>query len=186
MKPFLNKRILIYLIKFIGAFCFFYFGTLAVIGLSAPVGYYSAFVDHYLNFIPAFRATLLYGTKAFVYLLGYETFIPVNTQIRMVNGSAVNLVYSCLGYGVTSFWLAFIFANTGSLKKKLVWMLGGTIIIWIINVLRISMVLMANSKKWTIPFGMDNHTLFNIAAYIAIFVMIYFFDRSEKNKPVVY
>ncbi len=181
-KAFVNKRILIYLVKFIGAFCFFYFGTVAIIGLSAPVGYYSAFVDNYLNFIPFFRSTLLNGTKAFVYLFGYESYIPVNTQIRLVGGGGVNLVYTCLGYGVTSFWLAFVFANQGSFIKKLLWMLGGSLLIWIINVLRISMVLLANGKKWNIPFNIDNHTLFNIAAYIAIFSMIYFFDRSSKAK----
>lgn len=181
-KAFVNKRIIIYLVKFIGAFCFFYFGTVAIIGLSAPVGYYSAFVDNYLNFIPFFRSTLLNGTKAFVYLFGYESYIPVNTQIRLVGGGGVNLVYTCLGYGVTSFWLAFVFANQGSFKKKLLWMLGGSLLIWIINVLRISMVLLANGKKWNIPFNIDNHTLFNIAAYIAIFSMIYFFDRSSKAK----
>ena len=181
MKSILNKRVLIYLLKFIGAFCFFYFGTVAIIGLSAPVGYYSGFVDRYLNFIPFLRATLLYGTKGFIFLFGYDSYIPVSTQIRLVSGGGVNLVYSCLGYGVTSFWLAFVFANSGSVKKKLGWMLGGSLLLWIINVVRISLVLLSNGRKWAMPFNMDNHTLFNIAAYIAIFGMIYFFDRTGKS-----
>ena len=117
-------------------------------------------------------------------LFGYETYISSATQLRMVNGGAVNLVYSCIGYGVTSFWLAFVFANKGTWKKKLVWMTGGTLIIWIINVIRISLVLLSNAEHWQFPFGWDNHTWFNIVAYLAIFIMIYFFDRASKKKPV--
>ena len=185
MKSFLNKRILIYLVKFIGAFCFFYFGTLAIIGLSAPVGYYSGFVDKYLNFIPAFRDSLLYASKYFLAIFGYESYQAAPTQLRMVGGGAVNLVYSCLGYGVTSFWLAFVFANTGSWKKKLLWMIGGTAVLYIINVVRISLVLLSNDRGWHFPFGWDNHTWFNITAYLAIFILIYFFDRSVKLKTPV-
>ena len=183
MKSFLNKRILIYLVKFIGAFCFFYFGTLAIIGLSAPVGYYSGFVDKYLNFIPAFRDSLLHTSKFFLGLLGYESFQSAPTQLRMVGGGAVNLVYSCLGYGVTSFWLAFVFANTGSWKKKLLWMLGGAAVLYIINVVRIGLVVLATGKHWRFRFGWDNHTWFNIAAYAMIFLMIYFYDKSSKEVP---
>jgi exosortase/archaeosortase family protein len=175
-----NKHILIYLVKFAGAFCLCYFGTLAVIGLSAPGGYYSGFVDKYLNFIPILRDSLLNASKYFLSIFGYECYQAAPTQLRMVGGGGVNLVYSCLGYGVTSFWLAFVFANTGTWKKKLAWMLGGTIILYIINVIRISLVLLANGKGWQFPFGWDNHTWFNIVAYAAIFCMIYFFDRTLK------
>jgi exosortase/archaeosortase family protein len=158
-----------------------YFGTIAIIGLSAPEGYYSSFVAKYLNFIPAFRDSLLYASKCFLALLGYETYQSAPTQLRMAGGAgAVNLVYTCLGYGVTSFWLAFVFANTGSFKKKLLWMIGGSVALYIINVIRISLTLLGNSKKWHFPFGWDNHTWFNIVAYLTIFAMIYLFDRSQK------
>lgn len=122
----------------------------------------------------------MYGTKAFLYLLGYETFIPLSTQIRLAGGGGVNLVYSCIGYGVTSFWLAFVFANDGSFKRKLFWMTGGTLLLFFINTIRIGLTLLGNSQKWHFPFGWDNHTWFNIVAYLAIFVMIYYFDRTQK------
>ncbi len=114
-------------------------------------------------------------------MFGYETHLASPVVIRMENGGGVQLVYACLGYGVTSFWLAFVFANNGSWKKKLLWMLGGALILWSLNVFRISLVLLANSKHWKIPLGWDHHTWFNIAAYLAIFVMIWLYDRSSKK-----
>lgn len=90
------------------------------------------------------------------------------------------MVYSCLGYGVTSFWLAFVFANTGSWKKKLLWMLGGALALLVINILRLAFVALASHKGWAYPLGWDHHTWFNIAAYGMIFLMIFFYDRRLK------
>jgi exosortase/archaeosortase family protein len=70
------------------------------------------------------------------------------------------------------------------LKKKLAWMLGGTVALYIINVVRISLTLLSNSRKWHFPFGWDNHTWFNIAAYGAIFLMIWFYDKSGRKRKV--
>ena len=173
-----------YLVKFAGAFCLLYFGTLAIIGLSAPAGYYSGFVDTYLNFIPAFRNLLLQSSRYFLSVLGYEAYQSNNILLNLVGGSSVQLVYSCLGYGVTSFWVAFVFANTGSWEKKAAWMIGGTLLLYIINVIRISLTLLSNSKKWHFPFGWNNHDWFNIAAYFSIFCMIYLFDRSLKRHSI--
>jgi exosortase/archaeosortase family protein len=80
-----------------------------------------------------------------------------------------------------SFWIAFIIANKGNFVKKARWISGGLALIFLINVLRISLMLIAIKKHWLSPFGLDNHTLFTIAAYTAIFTMIYFFDRSDKK-----
>ena len=92
----------------------------------------------------------------------------------------MHLVYSCVGYGVMSFWIAFILANQVKWQKKIKWIITGVALIFIINVARISLLLVAVNEKWQIFFNMDNHVLFNIAAYILIFTMIYFFDRYER------
>ena len=104
--------------------------------------------------------------------------------MRITGGGGINLVYSCLGYGVTSFWLAFVFANTGTLKKKTAWMLGGSLVLLIINIMRMGLVALASHKKWSYPFGWDHHTWFNIVAYGMIFLMIWVYDKNNKKKVV--
>lgn len=116
--------------------------------------------------------------------MGYEAYQSTDIYLRLVGGGGVQLVYSCLGYGVTSFWLAFVFANTGSWKKKLLWMIGGAALLYIINVIRISLTLLGNSQKWHFPFGWDNHTWFNVVAYGGIFLMMWVYDRRGKAEVV--
>lgn len=158
-----------------------FFGTEAIIGLSAPVGYHSGFVENYLNFIPHLRNSLLISSKYFLSLIGYEAYQSSPIHLSLVSGGSVQLVYTCLGYGVTSFWIAFIFANNGRWQKKLAWMIGGAVVLYIINVIRIALTLLGNSRKWHFPFGWDNHTWFNIAAYGMIFLMIWFYDKSGRE-----
>jgi len=90
-------------------------------------------------------------------------------------------VYTCIGYGVMSFWAAFIIANKSSWLEKIIWVLGGWLAICCINVFRISLLIISQDKHWPMPLGFDHHTWFNIFAYILIFVLIYFYDRSTKN-----
>jgi len=118
-------------------------------------------------------------------LLGYETYQSSPILLRMADGGGgVQVVYSGQGYGCTKFGIAFVFANTGSWKKKAAWMIGGAAVLYIINVIRISLTLLSNSKKWHFPFGWDNHTWFNVVAYAGIFLMIYFYDKSGKEMKV--
>ena len=158
-----------------------YYGTVAVEGLAAPGNYYSPFIAHWLDYPGWLRTSLLYGSKAFLSLFGYKTIITDAFHLQMYQGLSVQLVYACLGVGVLSFWNAFVFANKGSWKRKLAWMLGGTLMLWLINVLRVSLVLLATNKRWAIPLGWDHHTWFNIAAYVLIFVLIYFYDKNLKK-----
>ena len=175
------KDYIIFIVKFLGIFCLLYFGTLAVIGLSVPQGYYSPFIAQYLNYVDWMRASLLWGAKGLLALGGYKTYLPDKYHLLMKNGSGVHMVYTCIGYGVMSFWGAFIIANKGSWKKKLVWIIGGWLAIWCINVVRLSLLVLAINNSWQMPLGLDHHTWFTIAAYILIFILIYFYDRSSKK-----
>ncbi len=164
-------------------FCVLYFGTFAIIGLSAPGGYYSKFVSQYLNYIDWLRASLLSASKALLLLFNYETVIAAKYVLALKGGKGVRMVYKCAGYGIMGFWGAFILANKARRKKKILWLICGWLAAWCINVVRISLLVIALNNKWAIPLGLDHHTWFNIAAYILIFILIYFYDRSSK-KPV--
>jgi exosortase/archaeosortase family protein len=170
----------IYLGKFLGAFCILYFGTEAIIGITVPGGYYIDFVHRYFDYISALRKSLLYGAQFVLSLGGYHSNIKNAYILAFENGRGIRLVYGCLGYGIVSFWLAFVFANKGSAAKKICWMAGGFLAIWLINVARISLFLLAINKGWAMPLGIDHHTWFDIAAYGCVFLMIYVFDRSGK------
>ena len=159
-----------------------YYGTLAVIGLAVPGGYYSPFFAKYLNYIAGLRYFLLHGSRIFLSLLGYKTIVDGVYTLRFVGGNGVHVVYSCIGYGVLSFWGAFVLANRGKVVEKMKWLLGGWLIIYFINVIRISLFLISINKKWPLPFHMNHHTLFAIAAYTAILILIFFYDKSHKTK----
>lgn len=176
-----NKHIINYLLKFIICYCILYYGTQGVIGLTSPGGYYSPFIHDHLNYIVWVRFTLLYCSKLLLAVLGYHTFIDHIYTLRIYGGHGVHIVYSCLGFGVMSFWIAFIFANKTSWQKKIRWGIAGVVSIFFINILRISLLLIAVNNNGANALHVDNHLLFNIAAYILIFTMIYLFDRSEKK-----
>ena len=184
MKSFLkNNPLLFYVVKFIGAFCICYYGTFAVIGLAAPGRYYSSFIDHYFNYISWLRASLLYGSKALLGLFDYNASLANQYRLKLSGGSGVSIVYSCLGYGIMSFWIALIFANKGRFVRKLLWIIGGLFCIWAINVTRISLLLIVINKHRAMPLGIDHHTWFSIFAYLLIFILIYFYDKSGRIRP---
>ena len=87
----------------------------------------------------------------------------------------------CVGIGVMSFWAAFVLATVmTSLKQKITWLFSGLLLLWVINVLRIGLFLVARNRAWDMPLSLDHHTWFTIFAYGAIFGMIYVFEKSRK------
>ena len=180
-----NYPFVFYLLKFIGVFCVCYFGTLALIGICAAGGFYSPFIAKYFDYVSLLRKSLLHGSKWLLNLFGYKAEVSGIYYLKLITGKKVHVGYDCLGYGVMSFWNAFIVANKGSLSKKLRWIFGGLFLIWLINIVRISMLLVAINNKQVPPF-FDHHTWFNIVAYLLIFLLIYFYDRSVKAKRQEY
>lgn len=176
------KSILVYLARFLGAFCLLYFGTKAVIGLTVPGGYYNEWFAKYFDYPALLRTSLLHSARIMAGVFGYNAYLRDAYHVSMVNGRGVHLVYACLGYGLLSFWIAFVFANKGSSMKKIKWMAGGCIVICLANITRIFLVLLSSNQHLKIPVTMDEHTLFNVIVYALIFGMIWLFSRSENRR----
>jgi exosortase/archaeosortase family protein len=178
----ISKSVVVYLAKFFGIFGLCYFGTLAIIGLAAPGGLYSPFIDHHLDYVTWIKNSLIGATGWILSLFHTSTTVEPGFMIRFTGGKGVIIAMSCVGYGVYSFWIAFVAANRGTFLKKMVWISSGLLLLWGINVIRITLLLVAVNKNWPMPLGIDHHTWFNIVAYTFIFIMIWFYDRTMGQK----
>lgn len=176
------KPVMLFTAKFMLLFCFFYFGTKLVIGMSAPGGIYVGFVHDYFDYVSMLKFSLMKGASVVARFFSYETVYEPNFLVRVINARGVIIAYDCVGYGVMSFWAAFVLSNSCPVLKKLGWLILGLLLLWFINVIRIGLFLVAINKSWNMPLGIDHHTWFNIVAYFFIFLMIYFFEKSFKIK----
>ncbi len=176
-----NREFIWFVVKFLLIFLACYYGSIAIIGLSAEHGYYSSFIEKYFNLIGWLRSSLLHGTRFLLSLFGVKTYFASEFNLRMVNGRGIILGYECVGYGVMSFWAAFVGASVSSFPKKIMWLFIGFIALWVLNIVRLALLLLATNKGWPVPFGWDHHTWFNILAYIFIFTMIYLFHKNSNG-----
>lgn len=179
----LNKKFLLqYLLKFLLTFCVLYFGTYFIIGVTTPGGeYYNNFIAQNLNYIDWLRKLLLNSSRLLLSVFGHKSAIENIYDLRLIGGTRVHMVYSCLGIGLLSFWAAFIIANKNTLLKKIAWITGGFAVICLLNVIRVSLLLLANNFGWKLFRVVDHHTMFNITVYIFILLMIWLYDRSAKK-----
>jgi len=180
-----DNNLWIYLLKFALVFCILYFGTLAIIGLASPVGWYSPTIAKYFDYVSWIKMSLIHATGFILSLF----HIPTTTEpewflIRFTGGKGVIIAMDCVGYGVYSFWIAFVVANKGKLLKKTLWIVFGVLALWLINVIRITLFLTSINKGWPMPLGIDHHTWFKIFAYLLIFLMIWWYDKSMKNVKI--
>lgn len=177
------RATLVYILKFLGIFCLLYFVTLAVIGVAAPGGrMHFPFVAKYLDYVSWIKLSLIRTTAFILGLFGVATYERPGFVLQHEGGRSIMVAYSCVGYGVYSFWVAFVVANKGKVWKKIRWAVGGVLALWGINVIRVVLFLTAINKGWPMPFDIDHHTWFNIFAYLLIFILIILYDRSFKDK----
>ena len=170
-----------FIVVFAPVFLICYFGALFITGVAIKGGFYSPFVEKYFNLSVWLRTSLIEGTKLFVSFFSIETIRTSEYVLRIPKGNGIRIVYSCLGFGVMSFWTAYIIATAADKLKKTRWLFTGLLLIWIINILRISMVIIAGKKGWKFPLGLDHHAWFNIIAYLTIFMMMYLFEKNIKK-----
>ena len=168
-----------YLLKFILLFALLYGFNMAFFSITTPYGnYYSPFLDHYLNYINWLKASLIHTSNQMCHLIGINSYMPNSSALQDVGSTRLMVGESCLGLGVSSFWVAYILADGSSWKRKALWCLGGLASIWLINCLRITFMLLAYVQHWELIITSDYHTSFNVLAYGLVFLQIYLYNRS--------
>jgi exosortase/archaeosortase family protein len=177
-----NKEFIRYASVFLGVFLVLYGGTYAFIGITAPGGkLYSEWLANHLNYVSWFRQFLLSGAGVFVQPFGLDAHVIDPYTLSVSGVASVRMVYACLGYGIISFWIAFVVANPITIKQKIGWGFGGSVAIVISNMIRIAVLLIASAKKWPTLFKIDHHTVYSICNYLLIILLIFLFNKQLRK-----
>ncbi len=172
---------LTFFIKFIILLLLLHFFNFFYIGLTVADGrIYSAFLDHYLNYVSWIKDALLHSSNLVAHAFGLNSYVADWQTLRIVNGPRIKVLDPCLGLEIMFFWIAFINAHANFWMKKAYWTLGGILLIWVINSVRIALILLAVVKGWNPSKYLDHHTLFNLLAYALIGLLMYLFSRNSK------
>jgi exosortase/archaeosortase family protein len=167
-----------FIVTFIVLFLVFYYFNILFFGLTSPGGHYNAFLARYFNYIDGIRWLLIKSTVAVLKCFGY-TVISNKYQILVAGRGLLQVVYTCLGIGVISFFSAFVIAYPKQLKTKIIFLISGIIGIQVLNVMRLVLLaLFWDRRKNQI---VDHHTVFNLFIYIVIMVSLYFWIKSKKT-----
>jgi exosortase/archaeosortase family protein len=173
-----------FLIRFFLSFVPFFYFNLFYLGITDPKNYYIPFLDHNLNYIKWVTFSINYIAGLITNVVGIDPIID-GKLIFVKNGPGVLLEYACLGFGIISFWVAFIIAHRTSWKYKLYWSLGGIMAIWFLNCMRIAILLIALENNWKGNPYFDHHDMFNLFSYVIICMFIYwFYSNSKKHEQV--
>jgi exosortase/archaeosortase family protein len=94
-----------------------------------------------------------------------------NNQLLVVGRGIIDLIYTCLGLGVMSFFAAFVIAYPKKLKPKLIFLIAGLFGIQVLNIIRLMLLaLYWNKSRNRI---IDHHIIFDVIIYIVIIFALY-------------
>lgn len=160
------------------------FNTLNL-AITVPKGaVYSSFLDDNLNYIAWIRSYILHTSNLIAHIAGINTSVVLSTKLKILNGSGVFMDTACIGLGLLTFWIAFVLANPGSLKRKFVWCIVGSLCICLVNSIRVVLLVVAANNRWKINTFADHHTMFNIASYSVIALLIYFYINKNNSVQI--
>jgi exosortase/archaeosortase family protein len=179
MKKMHNHSPLRFLLVFLGLFLLFYYFNIAYFSITSHGSHYLPFFDEHFNYIRWFRHLLLNTSTTIINWSGYNA-ISNDYQLLVAGRGTIDVVYSCLGLGVMSFFVAFVIAYPKDLKPKLIFLFAGIICIQVLNVLRFVFLVLFWDKKSKVI--LDHHTIFNIAIYIIMAITLYFWVKHDDKQ----
>ncbi len=172
----------IFFIKFLLVFTVLYSFFPFYWGITGPGGtIYSSLLAEHFNFIKGFATILTKAAQFLLNILGYDTNQKQYNALRIGYSRGIVVNPSCLGWGVMSFWAAFVYANVGPWKHKVKWIITGLTSIILLNIFRIALIALANHLKWDVITHLDHHQTFNIASYGCVFILMYWYITIQKK-----
>ena len=172
-----------YYLRFAGLYFFFYLTYTFVISASVPTGVYYPFVENYLNIPAVIKDCILAISKVFLGVLGHPSTIH-GDYIQSSDGYVrLFMAFPCYGLGVKSFWVAFVCAHKMDIKQKISWSIAGIFLIFFLNCLRVTVMMIAMVDGWTIAQSLNTnaHDFFNYVCYAALFGLILLFYKKAKT-----
>jgi exosortase/archaeosortase family protein len=166
-----------FVFSFLFLFLIFFYFNILFFGLTSPGNHYSPFLDHHLNYIRGLRWVLLNSSAHLLGWLGY-TAITNEFNLLVAGHGVIQLVYSCLGLGVISFFAAFVLAYPKAWRLKLLFLVTGIIVIELLNIARFVLLALFWNKRDTRI--VDHHTVFNIIIYVLVAISLYFWIRHDE------
>ncbi len=189
-RPIVNNVDVGYFVKFVLAYCLMYYFTYVYIALADPKGMFSISLlhDHYINYLSYFETAIMKASNFFAHLFGLNSYVTPGPPLsefeappilKIDNGASIVLSNGCIGLGIASFWLAFVLVSNNTWAKKISWMAVGLMAIFLLNSLRIAVLLYALQTQWHQVFAfIDHHTLFNITSYLFIFLLSWSYTKN--------
>ncbi len=171
-----------FIVLFLALFGALYYFNIFFFGITSPGHHFNDFLTNNFNYIQGLRNLLLHTSAQVIQWLGY-TAISNDFQLLVAGKGVINVVYSCLGLGIMSFFTAFVIAYPKKVKTKLLFLIPGLICIQLLNVTRFVLLALFWDKKKGVILE-DHHAIFNITIYIIIAISIYFWVRYDDNKPI--
>ncbi len=172
-----------YFKRFIAIFLALYYFNILYIGIITPGGFYFPYFKQYFNYPSWLINLILHSSNIITHLLGLNSYVMDNT-LSIHNGSTVIMEWACIGLQIISFWTAFVIAHDDKWKKKIFWLVAGTLVIFLINCFRVALLSLSMEKGWRMSYSIDNHTMFNLIGYSIIALMIYCYNRLRIKEIV--
>jgi exosortase/archaeosortase family protein len=179
--------LLLFLLKFVVFYYLCKYFIMAWEGVTDPKGLiYLAFFEHYLNFYVFIKAYLFQIPVYMANLFGVHAFQDSVNSLQVETGGRLLVKAPCYGFGLISFWVAFVLADSTEWKRKLLWCISGIACLLTVNILRVTLLLIAKNNQWNIhlldSYGLNHHTQFNVVAYTLIFLLMFIYYRKNKER----
>ena len=148
---------------------------------------YSFMVNSIYEYVTLyFTNSLLYSSQFMLNLFGFESEVIIEQKVLILSGTnGILLNRGCLGRNLMGLFVGFLIAYPGSVKTKFWYIPLGIVLIFFINIMRISglsLSMLYFPKGYMIY---NHHDIFKYAVYFLIFIMwtiwINKFSKKKQN-----